>query len=108
VSDNRHCSPKAAAVGDGPCALISSVVPHLSLALVRGAAHPRHDDSRPSDPGTGHGSSGVPQSQVSTSLKGLAAKRLVTIAWTPVGKVQVMDLTAEARKQVASLVACCE
>jgi DNA-binding MarR family transcriptional regulator len=45
---------------------------------------------------------------VSTSLKGLAAKGLVTIARTPGGHAHAIDLTAEGRSQVARLAASCE
>jgi DNA-binding MarR family transcriptional regulator len=45
---------------------------------------------------------------LSTPRKSLAAKGLVTIARTPVGKAQAVELTTEGRKQVASLVASCE
>ena len=45
---------------------------------------------------------------VSTSLKGLAANGLVTIARTPGGRAEAVDLTAEGRKRVAALPASCE
>jgi DNA-binding MarR family transcriptional regulator len=45
---------------------------------------------------------------LSTSLKGLEAKGLVTIARTPGGKAEAIDLTAEGRKRVARLTASCE
>ena len=45
---------------------------------------------------------------VSTSLKGLAAKGLVTIARTPGGRAEAVDLTAEGRTRAAQLTASCE
>jgi hypothetical protein len=45
---------------------------------------------------------------LSTSLKGLEAKGLVTIRRTPGGRTEAIDLTAEGRKQVAALMASCE
>jgi DNA-binding MarR family transcriptional regulator len=42
---------------------------------------------------------------VSTSLKGLAAKGLVTITRTPGGHAEAVDLTAEGRQRVARLTA---
>ena len=45
---------------------------------------------------------------VSTSLKGLAAKGLVTIARTPGGRAEAVDLTAEGRHRVAPLTTSCE
>jgi len=39
---------------------------------------------------------------LSTSLKGLAAKGLVTITRTPGGKAEAVDLTAEGRTRVAA------
>ena len=42
---------------------------------------------------------------VSTSLKGLKAKGLVTITRTPGGKAEAVDLTAVGRKRVAALTA---
>jgi len=45
---------------------------------------------------------------LSTSLKGLAAKGLVTIARTPGGTAEAVDLTAEGRKRVAALMVSCE
>ena len=52
--------------------------------------------------------SGVDKGNVSTSLKGLAAKGLVTITRTPGGRAEAVDLTAEGRNRVASLTASCE
>jgi len=46
---------------------------------------------------------GVDKSNVSTSLKGLAAKGLVTITRTPGGKAEAVELTPEGRHQVALL-----
>jgi hypothetical protein len=40
---------------------------------------------------------------ISTSLKGLAAKGLVTITRTPGGKAEAVDVTAEGRNRVAPL-----
>ena len=51
---------------------------------------------------------GVDKGNVSTSLKGLAAKGWVTIARTPGGKAEAVDLTAEGRNRVAALTASCE
>jgi len=45
---------------------------------------------------------------VSTSLKGLEAKGLVTITRTPGGKAEAVDLTADGRTRVAALTASCE
>ena len=43
-----------------------------------------------------------------TSLKGLEAKGLVTIARTPGGKAEAVALTAEGRHQVARLAGSCD
>jgi len=43
------------------------------------------------------------QGNVSTSLKGLAAKGLVTIARTPGGRAEAVDLTAEGRARAELL-----
>jgi DNA-binding MarR family transcriptional regulator len=51
---------------------------------------------------------GFDKGNVSTSLKGLAAKGLVTIARTPGGKAEAVDLTPEGRQRVASLTGSCE
>jgi DNA-binding MarR family transcriptional regulator len=48
---------------------------------------------------------GFDKGNVSTSLKGLEAKGLVTIARTPGGHAEAVDLTAEGRKRVAPLTA---
>ena len=48
------------------------------------------------------------EGNVSTSLKGLEAKGLVTIARTPGGKAEAVDLTNTARNRVAALMASCE
>ena len=45
---------------------------------------------------------------LSTSLKGLEAKGLVTIARTPGGKAEAVALTAEGRHQVARLAGSCD
>jgi len=45
---------------------------------------------------------------LSTSLKGLEAKGLVTITRTPGGRAQAVDLTAAGRNRVASLTASCD
>jgi DNA-binding MarR family transcriptional regulator len=45
---------------------------------------------------------------LSTSLKGLEAKGLVTIVRTPGGRAEAVDLTAEGRTRVAALTASCE
>jgi DNA-binding MarR family transcriptional regulator len=46
---------------------------------------------------------GFDKGNVSTSLKGLEAKGLVTIARTPGGRAEAVDLTAEGRNRVAAL-----
>ena len=51
---------------------------------------------------------GHDQGNLSTSLKGLAAKGLVTIARTPGGKAEAVDLRAEGWKRVAGLARSCE
>jgi len=51
---------------------------------------------------------GVDKGNVSTSLKGLEAKGLVTIARTPGGRAEAVDLTAAWRNRVASLTASCD
>jgi DNA-binding MarR family transcriptional regulator len=48
---------------------------------------------------------GVDKGNVSTSLKGLAAKGLVTIAPTPGGRAEAVDLTAEGQTRGAALTA---
>ena len=48
---------------------------------------------------------GVDKDNVSTSLKGLEAKGLVTIARTPGGRAEAVDLTREGRDRVAALTA---
>lgn len=40
---------------------------------------------------------------LSTSLANLAAKSLITIAWTPGGKTEAIDLTPAGRKTVTKL-----
>ena len=50
---------------------------------------------------------GVDKGHVSTSLKGLEVKGLMTIARTPGGKAEAVDLTPEGRKRVAQLTASC-
>jgi len=44
---------------------------------------------------------------LSTSLKGLEAKGLLTIHPTPGGRAEAVDLTRERRNRVASLTASC-
>jgi DNA-binding MarR family transcriptional regulator len=51
---------------------------------------------------------GFDKSNVSTSLKGLEAKGLVTITRMPGGKAEAVDLTAAGRQRVAALTASCE
>jgi DNA-binding MarR family transcriptional regulator len=46
---------------------------------------------------------GHDKGNISTSLKGLAAKGLVTIARTPGGKAEAVELTRAGRNQVARL-----
>ena len=50
---------------------------------------------------------GHDKGNVSTSLTGLEAKRLVTITRTPGGKAEAVALTPEGRKRVASLTGSC-
>ena len=50
---------------------------------------------------------GFDKGHVSTSLKGLEVKGLVTITRTPGGMAEAVDLTAEGRNRVASLTASC-
>jgi DNA-binding MarR family transcriptional regulator len=45
---------------------------------------------------------------LSHSLKGLEAKGLVTIARTPGGKAEAVDLTPEGRHRAAQLTESCE
>jgi DNA-binding MarR family transcriptional regulator len=51
---------------------------------------------------------GVDKGHVSTSLKGLAAKGLVTITRTPGGRVEAVGLTRAGRNRVAALTCSCE
>lgn len=51
---------------------------------------------------------GHDKGNLSTSLKGLATKGLVTITRTPGGRAEVVDLTAEGRNWAASLKPSCE
>jgi DNA-binding MarR family transcriptional regulator len=51
---------------------------------------------------------GCDKGNVSTSLKGLAAKGLVTIARTPGGRAEAVDLTAAGRHRVAALTGSCD
>ena len=51
---------------------------------------------------------GFDKGNVSTCLKGLEAKGLVTITRTPGGKAEAVDLTREGRDRVAALTASCE
>ena len=51
---------------------------------------------------------GFDKGNVSTSLKGLEAKGLVTIARTPAGKAEAVALTAEGRYRVARLAGSCD
>jgi len=51
---------------------------------------------------------GFDKGNVSTSLKGLAAKGLVTIARTPGGRAEAVDLTPEGRNRAAPLTASCD
>jgi DNA-binding MarR family transcriptional regulator len=51
---------------------------------------------------------GFDKGNVSTSLKGLVAKGLVTITRTPGGKAEAVALTAEGRHRVAALAGSCE
>jgi DNA-binding MarR family transcriptional regulator len=51
---------------------------------------------------------GVDKGNVSTSLRGLEAKGLVTITRTPGGNAEAVDLTAAGRNRVAALTASCE
>jgi DNA-binding MarR family transcriptional regulator len=51
---------------------------------------------------------GFDKGNVSTSLRGLVAKGLVTITRTPGGRAEAVDLTAEGRNRVVALTASCE
>jgi DNA-binding MarR family transcriptional regulator len=51
---------------------------------------------------------GFDKGNVSTSLKGLAAKGLVTITRTPGRRAEAVDLIPEGRNRVAALTASCE
>jgi DNA-binding MarR family transcriptional regulator len=51
---------------------------------------------------------GHDKGNLSTSLKGLEVKGLVTIARTPGDKAEAVDLTPEGRHRVAGLTASCE
>jgi DNA-binding MarR family transcriptional regulator len=51
---------------------------------------------------------GFDKGNVSTSLKGLAAKGLITIARTPGGKSEAVDLTPEGRTRAAARAGSCE
>jgi DNA-binding MarR family transcriptional regulator len=51
---------------------------------------------------------GHDKGNLSTSLKGLAAKGLVTITRSPGGRAEAVDLTPEGRNRVAALTASCE
>jgi hypothetical protein len=51
---------------------------------------------------------GFDKGNVSTSRKGLEAKGLVTIARTPGGMAEAVDLTAEGRNRVSALTGSCE
>ena len=51
---------------------------------------------------------GFDKGNVSTSLKGLAAKGLITITRTPRGRAEAVDLSAEGRNLAAPLKASCE
>jgi DNA-binding MarR family transcriptional regulator len=50
---------------------------------------------------------GVDKGNVSTSLKGLEVKGLVTIMRTPGGQAQAVDLTREGRNRVTARTASC-
>jgi DNA-binding MarR family transcriptional regulator len=51
---------------------------------------------------------GHDKGNVSTSLTGLAVKGLVTIARTPGGKAEAVEVTPEGRHQVALLAGSCD
>ena len=51
---------------------------------------------------------GHDKGNLSTSLKGLEVKGLVTIARTPGGKAEAVELTPEGRHQVALLAGSCD
>ena len=51
---------------------------------------------------------GVDKGNISTSLKGLEAKRLVTITRTPGERAEAVELTREGRNRVAALAESCE
>ena len=51
---------------------------------------------------------GFDKGNVSTSLKGLEVKKLITITRTPGGRAEAVDLSAEGQNRVASLKESCE
>jgi DNA-binding MarR family transcriptional regulator len=51
---------------------------------------------------------GFDKGNVSTSLKGLEAKGLITITRTPSGRAEAVDLTRVGRNRVAPLTESCE
>jgi DNA-binding MarR family transcriptional regulator len=51
---------------------------------------------------------GFDKGNVSTSLKGLEAKGLVTITRTPGGRAEAVELTREGRNRVAARTPSCE
>jgi DNA-binding MarR family transcriptional regulator len=51
---------------------------------------------------------GFDKGNVSTSLKGLEVKGLVTITRTPGGRAEAVDLTPEGRNRVAALTESCD
>ena len=51
---------------------------------------------------------GHDKGNLSTSLKGLETKGLVTITRTPGGQAEAVDVTAAGRNRVAALTASCE
>ena len=51
---------------------------------------------------------GFDKGNVSTSLKGLEVKALITIARTPGGRAEAVDLTRKGRNRAAALTASCD
>ena len=69
----------------------------------RGTMRASHEDLVQALMARGHD-----KGNLSTSLKGLEAKGLVTITRTPGGRAEAVDLTAEGRKRVTALTASCD
>jgi DNA-binding MarR family transcriptional regulator len=70
---------------------------------LRGTMNASHEDLVQALVARGHD-----KGNLSTSLKGLEAKGLVTITRTPGGRAEAVDLTPMGRNWVAALTASCE